>query len=223
MGSDKRNGHFVDYYELMQISSNAEVETIHRVFHMLASRYHPDNKQSGDVEKFLLLREAREILSQPDARAKYDLIREAQKLKPVSIFSLRDFAVGIDGESNRRLGVLCLLYNRRRTVLDNPGLSLLELETVMSFPREHLMFTLWYLGEKGHIRRDEHSNYMVTAEGVDYVESNLDSNKLMYRLLKAPESGDSMRDDARVIYSEGENGANSSDGDDSRDPVDRVQ
>ena len=55
MEDSKVNGNFVDYYELMQISSNAEPETIHRVFHMLAARYHPDNPQSGDTEKFLLL------------------------------------------------------------------------------------------------------------------------------------------------------------------------
>ena len=32
---------FVDYYELMQISPNAEIETIQRVYRMLAARYHP--------------------------------------------------------------------------------------------------------------------------------------------------------------------------------------
>ena len=31
---------FVDYYELLQISPNAEPETIQRVYKMLAQRYH---------------------------------------------------------------------------------------------------------------------------------------------------------------------------------------
>ena len=30
-----------DYYELLQISQNAEPETIHRVYRLLAQRYHP--------------------------------------------------------------------------------------------------------------------------------------------------------------------------------------
>ena len=34
-----------DYYEALQISSNAEPETIHRVYRMLAQRFHPDNKE----------------------------------------------------------------------------------------------------------------------------------------------------------------------------------
>ncbi len=58
--------------------------------------------------------------------------------------------MGIDGEGNRRMGILSLLYNRRRTNPEAPGMSLLEFETLMSFPREHLVFTLWYLKEKSY-------------------------------------------------------------------------
>ena len=119
------------------------------MFRLLAARYHPDNPQTGNVEKFLLLREALKVLADPEQRAAYDIQRDAFKTKPLSVFSLRDFAIGVDGESNRRLGVLCLLYKHRRSVPENPGLSLLDLEAVMAIPREHLMFTLWYLREKG--------------------------------------------------------------------------
>ncbi len=198
-----RKDEFVDYYELMQISPNAEPETIQRVFKLLASRYHPDNPQTGDLEKFLLLRQAHEVLSHPDKKATYDLQRESHKLKPLSVFSMQDFAVGVDGESNRRLGILCLLYHNRRNMPDLAGLSLLDLETLMAFPREHLMFTLWYLVEKNFIRRDERSSYVITAEGVDYVESNLSSNQVLYKLLKAAESGGAEREEPRVWYSGG--------------------
>ncbi len=189
---------FVDYYELMQISPSAEPETIHRVFRLLAARYHPDNPESGDVEKFLLLRQAMAVLSDPVQRATYDMQREAFKLKPLSVFALRDFAIGVDGEANRRLGVLCLLYNNRRQVPENPGLSLLELETEMAFPREHLTFTLWYLLDKKYVIRDDRSSYVISAEGVDYVESKLASNQVLYKLLKAAESGGLEREEPRV-------------------------
>ena len=53
------------------------------------------------------------------------------------------------------------------------------------------MFTIWYLKEKGQIRQDDQSNFVVTAEGIDYVESNLPSNRILYRLLKAAETGES--------------------------------
>jgi curved DNA-binding protein CbpA len=201
---------FVDYYELMQISPSAEPETIQRVFRLLAARYHPDAPQTGDVEKFLSLKRAHDILLNTEARAAYDVARGQHKLKPITVFSLKDFTVGIDGEANRRLGVLCLLYNQRRNTPDAPGFSVLELESTMSFAREHLMFTLWYLMEKQHIRREENSSYVITAEGVDYVESNLSSNQVLYKLLKAAENGNNLRSDTDIWYMKGESSPSAS-------------
>jgi len=40
---------FNDYYEALQLSPNADSETIERVFWMLAKRYHPDNDQTGNA------------------------------------------------------------------------------------------------------------------------------------------------------------------------------
>src|ERR1700685_2230864 len=59
----------VDYYEVLQVSQNAEPETLHRVYRIMAARFHPDNPQTGDSERFLLLNEAYEVLSEPDKRA----------------------------------------------------------------------------------------------------------------------------------------------------------
>lgn len=180
---------FVDYYELLQISPNAEMETIQRVHKMLAVRYHPDNAETGDVDKFLLLNKAFEILANRELRADYDSVYQRRHIEPIGLFEMKDFALGVDGEANRRMGILCLLYNRRRSNPDDPGISLLEFESIMSSPREHLMFTMWYLKEQDCVRQDENSDYVITGAGVDYVETHLPSNKLLYRLLKAAESG----------------------------------
>ena len=48
----------VNYYDLLQINPRAEIETIDRVYRMLAARYHPDNQQTGDAERFRVLTEA---------------------------------------------------------------------------------------------------------------------------------------------------------------------
>jgi curved DNA-binding protein CbpA len=185
---------FVDYYELMQISQNAEIETIQRVYRMLAARYHPDNPESGDAEKFLLLNEAYRILSDHEQRAAYDVTFRSRQAEPLRVFELREFTTGIDGESNRRMGVLCLLYSRRRMNTEHPGVSILELETMMWFPREHLMFTVWYLKEKGFIRQDDQSAFLITSEGADYVEQNLPQNRTLYKLLKSADYGGSRSD-----------------------------
>lgn len=180
---------FIDYYELMQISPNAEAETIQRVFRMLAARYHPDNSQTGDGERFLLLTQAYRVLSDLETRRRYDQEYQAQRTQPLPVFESKEFSLGVDGEANRRMGILCLLYHKRRTNPDDSGYSLLEFEKLMSFPREHLIFTVWYLREKGYVCEIENSDIVITAEGVDYVEKNLPSNRVLYKLLKAAETG----------------------------------
>jgi curved DNA-binding protein CbpA len=180
---------FLDYYELMQISPKAEPETIQRVYRILAGRCHPDNPLTGDMERFLRLSQAYEVLSSPVARARYDEEYKVQQTLPVGIFNLQDFATGIDGEANRRMGLMCLLYHRRRVNPEEPGLSLLELEKLMVSAREHLLFTVWYLKDKGFLRQTEDSSYAITSAGVDQVEQGLPRNRLLYRLLKEAEDG----------------------------------
>ena len=177
---------FEDLYDVLQISPAAEAETVHRVYRLLAARYHPDNTQSGDIQKFLLLRKAFDILSDPVKRAAYDAEYRLRQTGPMPIFELKDFVVGVDAEKNRRIGVLCLLYDRRRVNPDKPSLSLLEFEQVMTIPREHLVFTVWYLKEKQLVRTEGGADFQITAEGVEFVESALPSNRLLQRLLRAP-------------------------------------
>ncbi len=187
---------FINYYELLQISPNAEYETIQRVFRMLAARYHPDNVKTGDKDKFVLLNQAHAVLADPESRAKYDAELQQHLAEPLSVFTGREFLQGIDGENNRRMGILCLLYNRRRNNPERAGMSLLQMESLMSMPREHLMFTIWYLREKEWIRQIENSDMVITSLGVDEVEKNLPSHQVLYNLLKAAEDGKAHADSA---------------------------
>jgi len=172
-----------DYYEILQISPRAEAETIRRVYRIMAARLHPDNKQTGDVEKFLNLKRAFEVLSDPQQRAAYDAAHQSRLDAPMPIFELRDFVDGIEGEMNRRLGVLSLLYQKRRVDEIHPGMSVLELEQRMSFPREYLQFTTWYLRSKGYVNVEDNSDFTLTATGVDYVEEHSPANPLLQKLL----------------------------------------
>jgi curved DNA-binding protein len=196
---------FQNYYEILEVSPTAEQETIQRVYRLLAARYHPDNAQTGNTQKFLLLRTAYEVLSDPVKRAAYDADFAVQESGPMSIFELKDFVVGIDAEKNRRLGVLCLLYNRQRLYPDKAALSLLQFEQLMTIPREHLMFTIWYLKRKELVTSEGGADFQITAEGVDFVESALPSNRLLQRLLRAPadvssgnQSGGSVGEDGGI-------------------------
>jgi curved DNA-binding protein CbpA len=172
-----------DYYEFFQISPTAEPETIHRIYRFHATRYHPDNPVTGDPEKFLVVQRAFEVLSDPKRRAEYDRTRQRRESEPIPMSASIDFMDGVQGEVNRRLAILSLLYNKRRTNSDFPEVSLAEVETVMGFPRDYLNFATWYLKSKNYITKSDNSDFALTALGVDYVESNCESIPIFNRLL----------------------------------------
>ena len=178
-----------DYYEFLQISPKAQAETIQRVYRFLAGRYHPDNHETGDPEKFLLLNHAYEVLSDPERRAKYDASLYGHQEQPNALFESVDFLDGIEGEVNRRLAILALLYRKCRANVHNSQVSLLELEGQMGIPREYLDFTVWYLKSKKYIKQEDNASLSVTSLGVDYIESNYSNVPLLPRLLTSGTHG----------------------------------
>jgi curved DNA-binding protein len=179
----------INYYDLLQINPRAELETIERVYRILASRYHPDNLQTGDAERFRLLTEAYEVLRDPVRRAAYDRQFELHPAGPLPIFLGKEFTDGIDAEAKIRIGVLCLLYSKRRANPDFAALSLLDMENIMAFPRERLLFALWYLRAKRYVVQDDRSSFIITAEGVDHLESQLPTNQILHKIFRASEAG----------------------------------
>jgi curved DNA-binding protein CbpA len=176
----------VDYYELLQISTNAEPETIHRVYRLLAQRFHPDNTETGNETRFRALQEAYHILSDPERRARYDVVYARQRqdrwrLVAASEQSDTDF----ETEQVVRLTVLEVLYTRRRLNPESAGLSPLDLEKLIGRPREHLEFTIWFLVQKKFLARADNSLLMITADGVEHLESNY-RETLQRRRLNAP-------------------------------------
>lgn len=183
-----------EYYEFLQISPNADQDTIHRVYRFLAARYHPDNPQSGSVEKFATLKLAYEVLSNSVKRAEYDLACLKDVAKKVPLSTTIDFMDNMDGETNRRLAVLAVLYFKRRTNPQNPEVTLLEIESRMGFPRDYLDFTTWYLQKKGYITRADNSDFTLTAPGVDFVETQRAHIPVLNKLLT--NGADASADDA---------------------------
>jgi DnaJ-class molecular chaperone len=54
-----------DYYEILQVIPEAEPEVIEGAYKKLAAKYHPDNKGTGDADRFRAIHEAHEILTHP--------------------------------------------------------------------------------------------------------------------------------------------------------------
>jgi len=172
-----------NYYEFLQISPNAETDTIHRVYRFLAARYHPDNPETSDAEKFFLLKRAYDALSDPAKRAEYDATRSKEEPEAAPMSSSVDFMDNIEGEMNRRLAVLAVLYAKRRAFPERPEATLTEVEERMGFPRDYMEFTIWYLLKKGYITRADNSAMTLTADGVDFVETQRASIPALNKLL----------------------------------------
>src|SRR5436190_2611684 len=162
-----------DYYEILQISSNAEPETIHRVYRLLAQRYHPDNQETGNEERFRELSEAYQVLGDPERRARYDVVHGRIRQERWRFVSTGNEAENdFEHQQLVRLTVLEVLYTRRRTEPYNPGLSSLDMESLTGIAREHLEFIYWYLVQKKFIVRGDSAMLTITADGADYLENN---------------------------------------------------
>ena len=173
-----------DYYELLEISHQATQETIHRVYRYMAARYHPDNVRTGNLEKFTQLTSAYKVLSDPNGRSEYDAQRAMRQLTNQSpMSSTVDFMDQVEGDLNRRLAVLTILYYRRRIYPHSPEVSLAEIEQRMGFPRDYLDFTTWYLTKKGYVSRADNAEFTLTIEGVDFIETQRAIIPVLDRLL----------------------------------------
>lgn len=160
---------FSDYYENLQVSPNADSETIERVFRLLAKRYHPDNEQTGDADKFNVLYESYSVLTDPERRAAYDAKYEHEREARWKIAEEASHSEGFESDNRIRQGVLSLLYVARRQDASNPGMGIMELERILGCP-EHLMeFHIWYLKEKKWVQRTDTGAFTITADGVDKV------------------------------------------------------
>ena len=162
-----------DYYEILQISPTAEPETVHKVYRLLAQRCHPDNKETGNEAQFRQLSEAYHVLSDPERRAQYDVghaaLRQARwRLVASGSEAANDFEV----EQLIRMTVLEVLYTRRRTEPSSAGISTWDLEHLIGRAREQLEFTVWYLTAKKYVTRSDSAELVITAEGVEFLESN---------------------------------------------------
>jgi curved DNA-binding protein CbpA len=159
-----------DYYDILQLSPKADLDTIHRVYRILAQRFHPDNVETGSDKLFRRVLEAYRVLSDPEKRAAYDAGHgKLLKAKWRLLESLSDGST-MEGEKAKRQGILLLLYSRRVNNPTHPGLGTHELEDLLGIPREHLEFSIWFLKEAGFVTRGDNGRVAITYKGVEAAE-----------------------------------------------------
>jgi curved DNA-binding protein len=177
-----------DYYDVLQVSTVAEPETINRVFRLLAQRFHPDNQQTGNESRFRTILEAYSVLSDPEQRAKYDVMHDQQRQERWRLVTSGDqIENDFEMEQATRLTMLEALYTKRRLEPDTAGVSMQDLEKLIGRAREHLQFTVWYLLQKQFVQRDEQWHLTLTVEGAEFLEDSY-RTKVQRRRLKSADN-----------------------------------
>ena len=161
----------VDYYEVLQVSRNADIDTIHRVFHLLAQRFHPDNSVTGDEDRFRQAVEAHRVLSNMELRAAHDIQLIEENHVRVRIFDSLESTQGVQAEIRKRHGVLRLLYTHRMMNPINPSLRGRDFVEMLGCPLEHLEFALWFLKENKYLLRGDNNSFEITWQGVELFEA----------------------------------------------------
>ena len=188
-GQEPAAASLVDHYEMLQLNSKADPDTIHRVYRILAQRFHPDNAETGDEQLFRRLLEAYRVLSDPEQRAAYDVQYAQQNQHRWKIFDQGTAMHGLGSEKKKRNGVLLVLYTRRRNEPTQPSMTVHEMEDLLGCPKEHLEFGLWFLREKGFVTRSDNGRFTISVAGVEAAEDAEIPWTPTERLLSAPLAG----------------------------------
>ena len=163
---EDEQGEVIDYYDILQVSHKADTETIHRVFHVMASRFHPDNQETGNAEMFRQIVDAHDFLCDPERRAALDAALESKSKGRVRLFKTFQETQGVEAEIRKRQGILRLLYFRRMTEPHAPSLGARDFEELLAVPREHLEFSFWLLKENKYVHRTDGNRFEITVQGV---------------------------------------------------------
>ena len=161
----------VDFYEVLQVSRRADTEAIHRVFHVLAQRYHPDNRATGDQDKFRQVVDAHALLTNPERRAAYDVRLSEEDKGRLRIFESLESTQGVQAEIRKRQGILRLLYTRRLTDPRNPAMRARAIADLLACPAEHLDFSFWFLTQQKLVQRADNNQFEITWQGVESFEA----------------------------------------------------
>ncbi|MFD1064180.1 DnaJ domain-containing protein [Winogradskyella litorisediminis] len=80
-----------DYYSVLGVSKDADLETIKKAFRKKIALYHPENNKSPEArEKFDLLVEAFNVLSDGKKRAEYDKILNKRNLNTPMVITPKE-------------------------------------------------------------------------------------------------------------------------------------
>jgi curved DNA-binding protein len=187
-------GPFVDYYEFLMISPQADRAMVEWAARLMLARYGKMNEKQADEQKYNLVKEAYRTLADPKRRAAYDIERLELTEKPaakaveggVSALPARIDGEAIDPASihieltaniddvrlQKRIrgGIMSALYDVILTRPRNPELGRAEIARAVGISIDEMEFAIWYCREQGLLRTTAQGLYSISTRGVDWVE-----------------------------------------------------
>jgi len=174
---------FQDHYSILGVDVRAPLEVIESAYARLAQKYNPNTAQSGDQDKLDSVRLAYEVLSDPALRA-FDNIKGIEQDDANLMFAGEEFFVVLGKQAGLRAALLCVLYDRRRKKPSKPSLSMRHIEGIIHATNDELLFTLFYLKQRGLVVGDDKSNLQITVDGMDFLEHNQPAPESVYPFIK---------------------------------------
>lgn len=172
----QEDGEFVDYYSVLEVAPGCSAKGLELAYHELAKRYHPDNRETADVDKFSEILAAYRVLRDPLKRAEYDQ-RHFPDQPTLSTSSNLRFEEALDEktavhDAEMHARILLHLYKRRREKPTDAGVIQWLLQESLGCDEDEIDFHVWYLRAKGFIEVTEGSALAITIAGVDEVIAN---------------------------------------------------
>mmetsp|Transcript_105484 Transcript_105484/g.264146 ORF Transcript_105484/g.264146 Transcript_105484/m.264146 type:complete len:432 (-) Transcript_105484:34-1329(-) len=142
-----------DLYELLEVGDDADLADIKRNYRKLSVKYHPD-KNPGEAQRFNSIRDAYEVLSNPEKRVLYDTggmqavqdgaqgkLEEGEDIDETLHLSLADFYSGAHRKVRVRRRVICRRCRRTRDPTRCSGCKACPPREVMvQFVRGNMIF-----------------------------------------------------------------------------------
>lgn len=178
-------GKFQDHYKILGIDPKATLDVVQMAYNALKNIYDPNFGTEPSAEKLDEINLALEVLSDPVSRKMFDSVRGGDDDREIS-FSGMEFFNSLPIERDRRMTMLCVLYDVRRQNPRVPLVTMRQFEKIVTMTEDQIQMCLWYLKTLGWISVDDKSKMQITAQGMDFLEANSPDPLSIWPHLKNP-------------------------------------
>jgi hypothetical protein len=165
------NGNFIDYYEFLMISPNADRQMVEWAARLMLARYDPQKSKTPDPKKCELVKEAFRALADPKKRSAYDA--ELGKQKPAVTVNVNAEVTAQDVADSHmmRQAIMAILYQAIMRKPRDPDVGRTDLARALGVTAPDLEFALWFMREKDWITATQAGSYAITILGAEWVEA----------------------------------------------------